>query len=288
MVSVFQPRLGYPFRPKFKIMPEKAKNMTIALGIRCANGALIAADRQVTKNDYYTTSESKVLSFTGVSGIFAIAASSDDLDATRTVVNRIKGVLCTTNIGDDSQLEFAVTKIMTDWYGAYGQIRPPSSALILGSRLNGQNCKLYRCEPPSTFLPQLSYVAVGTGESVTDPVYDLLFDSWIPTTVTSALRRVCYLIYRAKEANAFCGGYTTCVYLGDTRQSPITVRPTDIAEQEKLSEELNTLLHIATIYALDSTSEDIKVNSSGLRDTLEALADIRRTVFHDLSGNEIA
>jgi 20S proteasome alpha/beta subunit len=261
--------------------------MTIAIGQRCADGVLIAADRQVTKDDLSKTIESKVLSFSGVSGIYAIAAASENLNATRTVVNKIRGVLSTAAITDDIHLEETVSKIMTEWYAAYGQIKPPASTLILGSRLNGKQAKLFRCEPPNTFLHSPGYVAAGAGESVTDPIHDLLFDTGSTTPVEHALRRVCYLMYRAKEANAFCGGSTVCVYLGDTRTAPITIRPTDISDQEKYSKELDTLLMFAATFMLESTSETIKDNAQGLGEALDGLAAIRKTVFHELNGKEL-
>jgi 20S proteasome alpha/beta subunit len=268
---------------KFPNFLKGKRVMTIAIGHRCADGVLVAADRQVTKEDLSKTSESKVLSFSGVSGIFAIACASENLNATRTVINKIKAILSTISINDDNHLETHVTKIMADWYGTYGQIKPPESVMILGSRLNGQKAKLFRCEPPSTFLFSPSYVAAGAGESVTDPIYDLLFDVG-SGTVIQALRRVCYLMYRAKKDNAFCGGSTMCIYLGDSRNTPVTVRPTDILDQEESSKELDFFLTMAATLTLESAPETIKTNAVGLGEALEALADIRKTKFHELNG----
>lgn len=261
--------------------------MTIAVGHKVLNGLIVAADTLVTKEDGSATSEPKIISFLGESGTFVIAVATEDLESARTLVNGIKERLVTEKPAIFGEVQGFVTHVMTKWFKAYGLHMPPPTQLIIGMRLKSDKPRLVFCEPPITFVEKdEGYAAIGL-ESITDPLYDLLFASSLGLSVQSGLRRVAYLISRAKRDNASAGKRTLCYVIGPSEVEPIFVNFLDIQEQENKSSALDFLLHSAALFALESSPDALEKNATGLGDMLKGLASIRSTVFHDTYGQEI-
>lgn len=261
--------------------------MTIALGMVCHKGVIVAADTMIAIG---TTAQkaSKIYLIKGKSGAFTIAFATEDANATRTLINRIERKLLATDFADSVELENLVCSEMTIWRGAYKNA-PPAMQLILSSRLEGDGARLYFCEPPNTFLEHHSYVAIGTGASVTDPLNTTLFGlAHEHTEVQAALRRMSYLMYRAKKDDIYCGKSTYCSVVSWNCHEPIIVNHLDIELAERYSSELDFLLFQASTLLLTSTDLTINSNANGVARTMESLGDVRKTAFHDVYGNVIS
>jgi hypothetical protein len=175
---------------------------------------------------------------------------------------------------------------MTTWRDAYAT-SPPAMQLILSSRLAQDGARLYLCEPPNTFLQQHDYVAAGSGADVTDSLNTMLFGFGHEYTgVQAALRRVAYLMYRAKKDNVYCGKSTyggIVSWNGDI----ILVNHLDFETAEKYANELDFLLHTAAQLYLGGAEDKLKENAKGISDMFEILATFRLIQFHDTYGQII-
>jgi hypothetical protein len=263
--------------------------MTIAIGQQVLNGLIVAADTLVTREDGSATNEPKIVPFLGESGAFVIAVGTEDLEAARTLVTSIRERLVLEKPVNLNDVQGYVSTAMTRWFKAFGVKKAPDTELVLGMWLRNDSPRLIYCSPPITFNERLEgYVAVGSGASVTNPLYDLLLESpSFPRTIQSGLRQTAYLISRAKKENALCGKRTICYVIGSSESEPILVNFLEIAKQEQISGELDFLLHCGAVFALHSDADGLEKNAIGLGDMLRNLASLRATVFHDTFGQEI-
>ena len=153
----------------------KRTSVTIALGMLCGNGAIVAADRRRCLEDGSTVAENKILSFNGANVGFAIADASSDANAAKTLVRKIATRLGRASIYGWGDVEPLISDAMTEWYSPFAQA--PTTHLIVSLILKGFGVQLYFCEPPNTVVPKPEgYVSAGVGASVTDPLAITLFD----------------------------------------------------------------------------------------------------------------
>src|SRR5437764_250457 len=142
-----------PVRPQNiwgkRLLAKGDAAMTIALGMACHKGVIVAADTKIAVGNA-AQKASKLYAFEGKSGAFAIAFASDDGNATRTLINKIERRLTNTFCPDLIELEKLVCEEMTAWRSAF-TVGPPAMQLILSSRLKHDGARLYFCEPPNTF-----------------------------------------------------------------------------------------------------------------------------------------
>ena len=228
-------------------LPErKLKSMTIAIGMLCGNGAIVAADRRRAHEDGSTTTERKIFAFDGANITFAIADASHDANAAQTLVRKVSSRLGTAAVQGWGDVEPLIADAMTEWYAPFTQA--PTTHLIISVLLKGFGVQLYFCEPPNTVLPKPEgYVAAGIGSSVADPLTHLLFgaspmQSRHPQNV---LRQIAYLMYRAKKDNIWCGGSTDAVYLDSRRETWRWVNHADMKQAEEASFQLDLVLNSA-------------------------------------------
>jgi hypothetical protein len=187
------------------------------------------------------------------------------------------------------ELGLTIKDQMRIWSDGFGRKEPPQSPLIMAVKLKGQSAKLFRCEPPSTFIECDDYVAVGYGAAVTDPLYHLLFatSGGEYAHIQTILRRIAYLIYRAKKGNALCGKRTHTAVVWRDDLAPTIVRSIDMECAENKSPGLDFLFSSAAIFALQDDESVIHTNAQGLGEMLENLASLRATKFHNPYGDEI-
>jgi 20S proteasome alpha/beta subunit len=261
--------------------------MTIALGMACHKGIIVAADTQITTG-VSIHRDSKLQTFIGKSLVGALVYASDDINATKTLVRTIERTLRNQECADTLKLEELICGDMTAWRSAYAGTAP-AMQLILAVRIKGDGARLFFCEPPNTFLENREgYVAAGTGADVTDSLHDTLFGlSDDMTEVQAALRRMSYLMYRAKKDNLFCGKTTHCAIVSWDCPEAIIVNHLDIAAAERISTELDFLLHTASTLLLSSTDETIKKNAEAVGKMMEGHKGVRISTFHDLGQNVI-
>src|SRR5579884_3844397 len=105
--------------------------MTIAMGAYCAGGIVLCADTTIIAGDqkWQRLKMSHVL---GKSGSFAIANSSQDVNAANTLIRNLMDTLRDTDIKNQHQLESLVTSKMTKWSRAY-QTGHPATQFILAA-----------------------------------------------------------------------------------------------------------------------------------------------------------
>jgi 20S proteasome alpha/beta subunit len=266
--------------------------MTIAMGMLCHGGAIIAVDGRATIEDGSVSRSRKLCSVNSTGGIsFGIATATDDLDAAETLVRRIAEKLTerAKTIKKWAQIENYISGKMKEWAWAYGYHPFPVTRLIIGITIPGKGTRLYLCEPPNTVLPKEDgYVAVGSGAAVTDPLFRAFFT---PLFASSGPQYVCrglaYLMYRAKKENAFCGDPTDAIYL-DTAQSQVTwINGRDFKEAENASFQLDLILQTATTAALTDSGALLENNASGIKGVIIQCERLRETVFHTASGKII-
>lgn len=277
-----------PERPNRLHERSRMPRMTIAIGMNCWRGILIAADTLVTYPDGTAKEMTKVTSFRGKSGIFVIANASSDLNATRTMVNSLTDRLAKAQISDVRELQKQFSEETLAWYGKLANDQ--ASQLVFGCKLDQDAPRLFYCEPPSTFLPITDgYVGAGGGAFVTDPLHKKLFGTTSALTpVQVALRRMSYLIYRAKQENALCGKRTTCTVIGVDSMQPIEVNVLDLEAAEKYGTQLDFLLGATATLYLGSIEENIDTNAQGIASMLKGQKTMRAALFHDTGGQEIS
>ena len=260
--------------------------MTIAIGLQYYGGVLVASDNKVVLSDGSVKYAAKLNAFKGKSGIFAIVASTNDANASKTLENKIEKFLRNNAVSNREELEHAFATQMSSWYVIAGE--KAGIQFVLGACLKNDGARLYFCEPPNSFVEiNDGYVAVGSGASVTDPLHKMLFGFSDHDSPIVSLRKLSYLMYRAKKDSALCGGRTHCALLHPTFDEPRIVNILDLEAAEKKGPGLDFLLQSAALFALSSTDKTLKGNGAGLGQMLENLAGLRAVVFHDNYGDKI-
>jgi 20S proteasome alpha/beta subunit len=267
---------------KIKRLSGKRKAMTIALGVLCEGGAIVAADTKVVDTNGMTTQAYKVFHFIGQNASFAIANASNDVNAALTMIRKIQAALQSTAFKTWKEIEEVIAYEMSDFSQPYKT--PPEHQLVVAGFLKGGGIGLYFCEPPNTVLSKMfeGYVSAGGGAAIADPLHDSLFGFSSSSSPQVALRQIAYLMYRSKN-HAFCGGETTAFYVRDTVLDVEGVRLRDFAEAETRMHRLDFLLRMTAHAILREPNSDDKNTPFSIRGAPE-LGDI---VFHDMQQRRI-
>jgi hypothetical protein len=228
--------------------------MTIALGVLCGGGLIVAADTAIIANDGSKTYACKLHQRMAPSGCFVIAAATLDGNAATTLITQTLDELEAKDPKTLAKAEQIVQEKMTAWSYAFSQ--PPGIQMVFGAFVNtvsmpgknsGGGLALYFCEPPNTIVRKEAfdnsrgYVAIGTGAAVTDPLYKTFFASL--ASAQTRLKEISYLMYRAKKDNANCDGRTNAVFLKHAYEPPLWVTPLDMEAAEHLGPRFDFLLH---------------------------------------------
>jgi hypothetical protein len=182
--------------------------MTIAIGTRYDDGAIVCADTKVVSTDGSTSTGRKA--FVSVSSnqlSCAVANAADDAHAAKMLASYIADAVGSSLAWTD--VPNKIKKIMTDWYSAFGAVKPPLLHFLLASG-GKDHSELYFCEPPNTVLSCHESMAIGQGARPLDNITSHLFWPWLAGGVKGALLKLAFLMYRAKtEEGSACGGATT-------------------------------------------------------------------------------
>lgn len=229
-----------PQRPKVEQKRLAVKNhMTIALGVICRDGLIIAADtRFATTEGFMQDDGCKVTAFLTPSGVFVTAYTSESGTAGETLVNEITADLKEHDPCSWNAVEQWLKASMVRWYSEYRE--EPKTQVIIGAFVNRETA-LYFCQPPNTVnRNSTGYLGIGVGASVTDPLFRTLFGSLVSPHV--CLREISYLMHRAKKENAFCGGHTDAVFLKKEYSKPLLIERRDMAQAEAFGSRVDTAL----------------------------------------------
>jgi len=142
--------------------------MTLAIGMGCPTGFVFAADTRLAFEDGSVADMCKLTCFEAGNGQFAIVQSSYDANAANSLMHevaaRIKAV-------DGKGVQNAIKDAMQHWYLPVHENRPQIQ-LLVGAHFTGGR-EMFLCEPPHTVSPvSESYMAIGGGRNVTDPIYN--------------------------------------------------------------------------------------------------------------------
>lgn len=275
--------------------------MTIGIGMLCTHGAVIAADTQITLSDGSTHTAQKVHSISSKSGAFVVAFASDDANATRTLRDDLFEDLVKGDPQTLREVEDIVRPRMAVWAAAYTH-HLPEVELILGAatpapwvpeRQKRGGVGLYFCQPPNTMLlkhflePEPStYVAIGGGAAVTDPIYKSFF--WGMTNPKECLKHIGYLLYRAKkDLGQYCGGYSTAFFLQEKKPAALPLIPVYLENAEKAGMMLDHGLRLACSALQASTVAESEEFLKLMRDYLEIMKNYRSLRFLTQFGAEI-
>jgi len=220
----------------------KRGRMTIAIGMLCQDGMVVAADTQMTYTDGTTHNRSKIKSLRTVSGAYVVAYSCLDVNHAEALANDILSDL---NLADPKSfigVEDVIKSRLEQWASmpALKDDRP-YVAFIVGCRLdptpNNSDCLgLYLVESSGIVLRKTvedsnGYVAIGAGAVVTDPLFRMLFGPLVHPRV--CLAQMSYLMYRAKkDCRGACGGGTNAVLLRTDDPEPAWIDGVVVAEQK--------------------------------------------------------
>lgn len=264
--------------------------MTIAIGMLCHGGAILAVDGQSTFMADGRVARGRKLCVVNTDEIsFAIATSAEDLNAAETLVRKIATELRKEAVREWEEVERLISQRMSDFGTAYGYQSIPYIALVAGIYIPGKGTRLYLCQPPATvLLKEEGYVAVGCGAVITDPLYATLCT---PLSTTCGPQFVCreiaYLMYRAKKNNAYCGGPTDAVFLSTAEASAVWINGYDFQAAESASFQLDLILQYTTMAALTDPGQYLENNASSIKDVILQCEKLRDTVFHSISGEII-
>ena len=288
MISALKPYPGTRPRLVPKRLPSaKVKSMTIAIGMLCGGGAIIAADMQGYRGDGMAQRISKIESFHGKGMVFSIAYSSDDADSARRLVREIGATVGSIEVSGWKTIETAVSDAMLLWREAFNPEPIPATSLIVAFYLTGHGLRLYSCELPNNVLyEQSGYVAVGLGSAVTSPLAATLFDPFPQSRPTQmVLRQVAYLMYRAKKDNYYCKGGTDAMFVSDDGKLLKRISALDFQAAERVSGQLDQIFNIAATATLGGNGEFLEHNARSVGEAVLMYNEIRETVFHDTAGN---
>lgn len=153
---------------------------------------------------------------------------------------------------------------MVRWYSEYRE--EPKTQVIIGAFVNHET-GLYYCQPPNTVNRDSSgYLGIGAGAAITDPLFATLFGDVV--SPNKSLRRLSYLIYRAKKENAFCGGQTDAVFLKAEYVKPLRIQQRDMAQAEAFGSHVDS--------ALAQTANMVLTGTRGVN--TQAVLDLAHTI----------
>ena len=260
---------------KIGTVSKKRNKMTIAIGMLCHDGIIIAADTQLVWTDGTTRTGTKVWQLATNSAQYVIANASNDGLAVDTLIQDIFDKLEREDPIDLRAIEKTIRKTMHEWTRAYSRQDIPSIALVIGVKLTGiqegEKLALYHCGPPNTMIritpEDGGYIAVGGGSLITDPIFRTLFSC--DCSAHTAIHQMSYLMYRAKkDAASICGGETSAIFLSTKLASPISIPPINMEIAESQGESLDFVLRTAVLACFTDNPQ-----------SAEVLADVTKTAI---------
>ena len=135
----------WPQQPKVQRLPVRNR-MTIALGMICQGGLVIAADTRLSTLDGTSHDACKVQSKLTPSGAFVVAYSSENSNAGEALANEVISDLATNDRSTLVDFESDLRATMGQWYADFRE--EPQTLLIIGAYLE-RSIALYFCQPPN-------------------------------------------------------------------------------------------------------------------------------------------
>jgi hypothetical protein len=225
--------------------------MTLAIGMGCPTSFVFAADTRLAFEDGSVSDMSKMTAFDAGQGKFAIVQSSYDANAANSLMHEVADKI---RAAEGRDVENAIKEAMQQWYLPVHENRPIIQ-LLVGAHFTGGR-DMYFCEPPHTVSPVSgSYMAIGGGRVVTDPIYNHWFAKWHPQLPHACLCRLSYLMHKAKQLLPVeVGGYTDAVFISAFSEFPYFIERRSMADAEVIAADLDHYLAGIACCATSATS----------------------------------
>jgi hypothetical protein len=216
--------------------------MTLAIGMLCEDGLILATDTRASYADGTIQDADKLKTFEAGEGVYGIAQSSEDINAADSLIAELKAELL--DKPPNALVEFIkiAKDVMHSWSLAPHEPRPTVQMLVV-LFIKGQ-FGFYFCEPPNTvkFIHE-QYKAIGEGFKFTDPIYHAWFKGGPLVCDHTALSQISYMMHKAKQLfPATIGGETDAVLLTRGFSHPCLIRRSDMAEAEARGTILDRLM----------------------------------------------
>ncbi len=222
--------------------------MTIAIGMLCEGGVIIAADTKVSNPSIGASTDAvKVQTGSSEFGRYVAAYSSERAATGESLLQIVLSDLKLKNPKSLGALKPAVQTTMTKWAKAYTiKDDRPETQLVLAAFMerneNNQHDEigLFLCDPPNTvvqrtFQDSKGYVSCGVGKTITDPFFRILFGELV--SPHHCLCQISYLMSVAKtDYSVYVGGETDAVCLIAERKEPVWIERLDMKMAEGFGE----------------------------------------------------
>lgn len=302
-VEVFR---RWPIRPlptdvRCRWPATRKPRMTIAIGMVCTCGVMIAADTRLCLPDGSTQLARKIHVKQTTSGAFALAYACNDLDAARTLREDLFEELERGDITTLREVEEIFRPAMAKWAAAYSHDLPYIDLLLALSlrtpwsedRNQCGGSALYHCRPPAIMNRKYfletepsSYCAIGTGAAITDPIRASLFMGL--TNPKECLKQIAYLLYRAKkDLGQYCGGYSTAYFLSEKEHAAFEILPVWLEKAENAGLMLDECLRVACSAIQAGSMEQTENFLRIFRNHIDLLNNYRSLRFLTIFGDEI-
>lgn len=223
--------------PVLSLKPKRLSTrnrMTLAIGMQCQGGVILAADTRLSYDGGPVSEGRKLAGFQSDTGTYAIAQSSYDAHAASTLMSEIQATVQADDPQTFAALERAIKDAMARWYPPVYENRPPIQLLVAASLRRENERGLYYCEPPSTASREWeSYKAIGEGRMISDPIYNAWFKDGSPWPPHASLCQLSYMMYKGKQLlPASVGGNTDVGLLTEPATVPRWVERVAMAQAE--------------------------------------------------------
>jgi len=255
--------------------------MTIAMGMLCDGGVILAADTRITNSYTGATYDAvKVQQGRSDNARYVAAYSSEIASSGESLCQAVISRLESKNPKSLAEVSPIVENTMTEWSKAYTlKDDRPSTEVILGAFFGSSEVGLFLCQPPKTvvrkrFQDTNGYVGSGLGTSITDPLFRILFSELVSPRI--CLCRIGYLMHRAKtDYGAYCGGETDAVFLRNGVNEPIWIERLDMKQAEAIGEFFDSALSLIGFTVISEEDDPNKV-ASAVADIIAHVAVIYR------------
>jgi hypothetical protein len=249
-----------------RILRQKRNEMTLAMGVWCNEGVVIASDQSITRGGIRTY-ERKIGGGRASKFSFALAYSSEDAVAGKTLLDDITESLKTSDAETLAEIKEIVRSDMASWQAHYAHQTTPQTHLVLGVSLSANTVDiaqhaLFRCEPPQTIQKKelgddsRGFTAIGA-EDITSHFHPLFGE---PMKFRNVLFKIAYLMKKAKTLATYVGGSTDVLLLpAGNLEPPIQVSPWDMENAEELSTRFDHVFSQAVMAILSPNEPTSKI-----------------------------
>jgi hypothetical protein len=247
--------------------------MTIAIGMLCDGGVILAADTRITNPSTGATYDAvKIQQGKSDNARYVAAYSSESASSGESLRQAVISGLEAKNPKSLAEVSPIVENTMAKWSKAYTlKDDRPSTEIVLGAFFGSSKIGLFLCEPPKTVVRKTfqgtdGYVASGAGQAITDPLFRILFSELVSPRV--CLCRIAYLMHRAKtDYAAYCGGETDVVFLKNGVDEPIWIERLDMKQAEEFGDFFDSTLSLIGLAVMsdrdwDNPKEAIEIVST--------------------------